>query len=126
RQRSAEACILFIGAAAARHLIDPPGVGRLRVAGERTAERDHGAHAVRHHFGELPRVKTAQAPAYEADLAAMIVAQLMHQVDHRVLAAFAQTKIAALAPAADGIATALQETAQRARRGIRRDEAGQY
>jgi hypothetical protein len=27
--------ILFVGAAAARHLIDPPGVGRLRIACKR-------------------------------------------------------------------------------------------
>ena len=32
RQRAAETVVLFVGAAAARHLVDAPGVGRLRAA----------------------------------------------------------------------------------------------
>ena len=50
----------------------------------------------------------------------------MHEIDHRVLHAFAQTEIAALAPAADGIAARLEESAQGTRGDIGRDEAGQY
>ena len=93
---------------------------------ERTAERDHRAHALRHHLGELARVETAEAPADQADLAAVGVVQLLHQIDHRVLHAMAQAEIAALAPAADGIAAALQEAAQRPRRGVGGDEPGQH
>src|ERR1700716_1901412 len=50
RRRAAETRILFVGAAAARHLVDAPGVGRLRPGGERAAERNHAAHAIRHHL----------------------------------------------------------------------------
>src|SRR6266478_3146496 len=63
RNRSSEPQILFIGAAAARHLVDTPGVGRLRIACKRAAERDQRAHAIRHHLCQLARVNTAQAPA---------------------------------------------------------------
>ena len=126
RQRTAEARVFLVGAAAARHLVDAPGVGRLRAGGKRAAERDHRAHALRHHFCELPRVKTAEAPADQRNLAAVGVVQLMHEIDHRVLHARTKAEVAALAPAADGIAAGLQEAAQRARRGVRRDEAGQY
>jgi len=55
------------------------------------------------------RSNTAQAPADQADLAPMRVAELVHQIDHRILHAFARTEVAALTPAADGIAAALQE-----------------
>ena len=123
RQRSAETRILFVGATAARHLVDAPGVGRLRAGGKRAAERDHRAHALRHHLGELARVEAAEAPADQRDLAAVGVVQLLHQIDHRVLHAVAQAEIAALTPAADGIAAALQEAAQRTRRGVGRNEA---
>ena len=126
RQRSSEPAILFVGAAAAGHLINAPSVGRFRVAGKRTAERDHRAHAIRHHFRQLARVETAEAPADQADLAPMRVAELTHQIDHRVLHAVAQTEIAALTPAADGIAAAPEKAAQRARRSVRRDKPGQH
>ena len=120
-------CVIFLlGAAAAGHLVDPPGVGGLRAARERTAERDHRAHAIRHHLGELARIETAEAPADQADLAAVGVVELLHQIDHRMLHAIAQAEIAALAPAADGIAPVLQEAAQRPRRGIRGDQPGQH
>ena len=105
-------------AVAARHLIDSPGIGRLGIAGKRTAERDHRAHAIRHHLRQLARIETAEAPAYETDLAPVIVAQLMHEIDHGVLHAVAQTEIAALTPAADGVATTLQKTPQRPRRSV--------
>src|SRR5947209_6389235 len=49
----AEARVLLIGAAAAGEFINAPGIGRLRMARERAAKRDHGTHAVRHHLGEL-------------------------------------------------------------------------
>ena len=52
--------------------------------------------------------------------------QLLHQIDHGVLHTTTQTEIAALAPAADGVALALQEAAQRARRGVGCDEARQH
>ena len=73
----------------------------------------------------MPRVEAAEAPADQADLAAVGVAQFLHQIDHRMLHAWTQTEVTALAPAADGIAAVLQEAAQRARRGIRRDQPGQ-
>src|SRR6185437_8118341 len=111
RQRATEAAIFLVGAAAAGQLIDAPGVGRLRAAGERTAERNHRAHAIRHHFCQLTRVETAEAPADQTDLAAMRIAEFLHQIDHRVLHALAQTEIAALTPAADGITAAFQERA---------------
>ncbi len=116
--------VLFVGAAAAGHLIDAPGVGRLRAGRKRTAERDHRAHAIRHHLGELARVEAAEAPADQADLAAMGVVEFPHQIDHRVLHALAQAEIAALAPAADRIAAVLQEAAQRARRDVGGDQPG--
>src|SRR5258707_454019 len=126
RNRSAEPRILFVGAAAARHLIDPPGIGRLRIACKRAAERDHRAHAIGHHLGELARVDTAQAPADQADLAPMRVGQLMHQIDHRMLHAVARPEVAALTPAARRIAAALQEAAQRTGRRVRSDQARQH
>jgi hypothetical protein len=56
----------------------------------------------------------------------MAVVQFLHQIDHRVLHPMAQAEIAALAPAADAVAFALQKTAQRTRRGVGGNEAGQY
>ena len=57
--------------AAARHFIDAPGIGRARRASERAAERDHAAHALGHHLGELARIEAAEAPADERDFAAV-------------------------------------------------------
>src|SRR6187431_709459 len=73
RQRSAESVIFLLGAAAAGHFINPPGVGGLRAARERTAKRDHRAHAIGHHFCQLTRIEAAEAPADQADLAAMAI-----------------------------------------------------
>src|ERR1700704_2336218 len=126
RKPPAEPRILFIGAAAARHLIDAPGIGRFRIARKRTAERDHRAHAIRHHLRELTRVETAKTPADQADLALMMVAKFTHQIDHGLLHAVAQAKIAALTPAADGVAAIFQKAAQRPRRGVRSDKPGQH
>src|SRR6185437_5981789 len=126
RQRSAEPAILFVGAPAARHFINPPGIGRLRAARKRTAKRDHRAHPVRHDLGELARIETAEAPADQTDLAAMAVAELPHQIDHGALYAVAQAEVSALAPAADGIAAVLQEAAQRSGRDIRSHQPRQY
>jgi len=96
------------------------------VARERTAERDHRSHAIRHHLGELAGVETAKTPADQADLAPTGVAELMHQIDHRTLHTVAQAEIAALPPAADRITAVLQKAAQRARRSIRGDQPGQH
>ena len=73
-----------------------------------------------------PSDMTAEAPPDEADLASMAVAELVHQIDHRALHAVAQAEVAALTPAADGVAAVLQEAAQRARRGVGSDEPGQH
>src|SRR5215475_193972 len=56
RQAAAEARIFFLSGAAARKLIDTPGIGRSRRTRERAAERDRAAHALRHHLGELARI----------------------------------------------------------------------
>ena len=40
-ERSAEARVFLVGAAAAGHLIDTPGVGRLRAGGKRAAKGNH-------------------------------------------------------------------------------------
>src|SRR5258707_13009452 len=121
RNRPAEPRLLFVGAAAARHLIYPPGIGRLRIARKRAAERDHRAHAIRHHLCQLARVNTAQAPADQADLAPMRVAELVHQIDHRMLHAFSRAEVAALTPAARRLAAPLHEAAQRTGRRVRSD-----
>jgi len=89
-------------------------------------ERDHRAHPIRHHLGELTRIEAAKTPADQADLAAIIVVELLHQIDHRPLHAFAEAKIAALTPAADGIAAVLQKAAQRTGRRIGRHQPGQH
>src|SRR5256884_9419012 len=73
RNRSAEPQILLIGAAAARHLVDAPGVGGLRMGRKRTAKGDHRAHAIRHNLGQLARVNTAQAPAVQVVLVSLLV-----------------------------------------------------
>src|SRR5260370_40230213 len=65
-QRPAEPRGLFVGAMAAGDLIDAPGIGRLRMARERAAERDHRAYAIRHLLDELPRLEAAEAPADQA------------------------------------------------------------
>src|SRR3954463_5166779 len=86
---AAELRIDLVGFPPARPFIDAPGIGRMRIAGKGAAERDHLAHAVGHHFGELARIETAEAPADQADLAAMPVAELLNQIHHRVLHALA-------------------------------------
>src|SRR5579871_820928 len=112
RQRPAETVVL-LGAAAAGHLIDAPGVGGLRMTGEGTAKRDHRAHPAGHHLGELPRIEAAKAPADQADLAVIAVAEFVHEPDHPLLHAGTQTEVAALPPARNRVSLVLQETAQR-------------
>ena len=99
-----------IGLPPARPFIDAPGIGRPGIAGEGAAERDHLTHALGHHLGELARVEAAEAPADQADLAAVLVAELLDQIDHRMLHALAQAVIATLAPAAHCVALAASET----------------
>ena len=82
--------MIFFGAAAACHFINTPGVGRLRMTGERTAKRNHRTHPIGHHLGELPRIETAKAPTDQADLASMRVGKFAHEIDHRALHAIAQ------------------------------------
>src|SRR6185312_15418628 len=104
--------MVFLGAATARHLIDAPGVGCFRMPGERAAERNDRPHPIRHHLGELPCIKATEAPADQADLAPMRVTDLVDEIDHALLHPGAQAEIAALPPAADGIAFVFQEAAQ--------------
>src|SRR4051794_27553404 len=101
----------LVGFPPARPFIDAPGIGGMGIARKRAAERDHLAHAVRHHLGELARIEAAEAPADEADFAAVGIAELLDQIHHRMLHALAQTVIAALAPAAHRVALAGQEGA---------------
>src|SRR5262249_55716825 len=82
--------------------INTPGVGRARRAGERAAERDHAAHAIRHHLGELSCIEAAETPADQRDLAAMGVVHLLQELRHPVLHARPQAQIASLLPAARG------------------------
>jgi hypothetical protein len=96
------------------------------MAGKRTAQRDHRAHAIRHHLGELARIKSAEAPADEADFAAVGVVHLFQQFDHTALHTVAQAEIATLLPAADGIAATFEKGAQRTRRDIGCHEARQH
>src|SRR3954449_10605395 len=109
---AAELGIDLVGLPPARPFINAPGIGRMGIAGKRAAERDHLAYAVGHHLGELARIETAEAPADQADLAAVPVAELLNQIHHRVLPALAQAIVAALAPAAHRIALAGQKGAQ--------------
>src|SRR4029078_11818460 len=51
RRALATARCVLVGAATGAHVIDAPGVGRLRAGCKRTAKRDYGAHAIRHHLG---------------------------------------------------------------------------
>src|SRR6185312_14084287 len=96
-------------------LIDAPGVGRARRAGERTAERDHAAHALRHHLGKLARIEAAEAPADDADLAAVQVIHRFQNIDHGLAHAGTQAQIAALIPAAHRVALGAEESAKRPR-----------
>jgi hypothetical protein len=54
----------------------------------------------------------------------MGIVQFVHEIDHGVLHARTKAEVAALAPAADGVASRLQEGAQRARGNVRRDKPG--
>ena len=58
---------------ARQRLVEPRGVGRPDVVGKRAAERDHGAHHVRHLQRQIARIDAAETPADEADLAAGLV-----------------------------------------------------
>ena len=125
-QRAAEARVFLRRALAADEFIDAPGVGGLRTSRERTAKRDHRAHAIRHHLGELSCIEAAETPTDQADLAAVLVVQFMDEIDHAMLDAFTQTEIAALPPAAHRITLAAEKAAQRTRRGIARHQPGQH
>ena len=65
-ERAAEAVVLIGGAAAAHHLVDPPGIGRGRLAAERAAERHHRAHAVRLDFASCRAYTPPENPADDA------------------------------------------------------------
>src|ERR1700749_3272750 len=117
-ERNAEARIFLVGAAAACPFIDAAGIGRARWTCERAAERDHAAHALRHHLGELARIEAAEAPANQRDLAAMGVVHLLEQISQPVLHTRAQAEIAALLPTTHRIAAIAQESAERPRRHV--------
>ena len=85
-ERSAEARIFLVGAAAAGHLVHTPGVGRLWAGGKRAAKGNHLSHALGHHFGELAGVEATQhSSADQRDRSAMGVVQFMDEIDHCVL-----------------------------------------
>src|SRR5262249_9176342 len=71
REGAAEARIFTVGGAAAGQLIDAPGVGRPWRTRERAAKRNHAAHTMGHHLGELARIEASEAPADERDLPAV-------------------------------------------------------
>ena len=58
-----------VGAPATGEFIDAPRIGRAGMSCERAAECDDYAHVVRTELGELARIKTAETPSDEADLA---------------------------------------------------------
>jgi len=81
---------------------------------------------VRHQLCKLACVNAAEAPSDQTYLAAMAVAEFVHEILHPVLHALAQAEIAALTPALYEIAAAPEKRAQWAGRRIRCNEPGQH
>ena len=90
---------------------------------ERAAECDDYAHVVRTELGELARIKTAETPSDEADLASASLGYVAYEADHPIGDAVAQAIIAALTPAAHDIALVRKEGPQRPGRDVARDKA---
>ena len=97
---------------AADHLVEAPGVGGARVAGERRAQRDHATRELGHFLGHLACVQAAQAPADQADLFSVPVGGAAHQLAAGIDHAVARAEIEALLPGVGAVAQRLEQATQ--------------
>ena len=112
--------------ASAQQLVDAPGVGRLRMAGERRAERDDAARLARVELGELARVDAAEAPADQADRLALLVGERADVVAATLDHAGARAEVEPLPPGLGDVAEARQVAAQRHGREVARGHPGKH
>ncbi len=114
------------GGAPAQGFVEPPGVARLRLVGERAAERNHLAHLRRSPPRQLPRKHAAEAPANEADLALIAFGKFSEPRLHTLLHAGSWAMVRALLPTVRCITLLRQIGAEWARRSIARGKTGQH
>ncbi len=100
-------------AVAGDDLVQAPGIGRLRMPGERRPQRDHLPDFLREVLRELAGVEAAQAPADQADLALVGPAQRLQLLLAAREHAFARPQVGPDAPAHRQVALALEVATQR-------------
>src|ERR1700677_3736537 len=123
-ERGAKVAAAVVGALAAGHLIDSPRVGRTRMSGEWTAERNHHFDVVRAGLGKLARIETAEAPADKAHLAAGSSDDIAKKRNHSVGDAVARAVVPTLTPAGHIVSVIGKKGSQRTRRDIARHQTG--
>ena len=116
--------VIEIGFFAGEKLVHHGGPRGTRVAGERRAERDHPADPLGCELGDLARVYAAKTPTDQADLALVMVEDLLEPFVHQFRQIVAHSKVEPEAPRIGLVAESAQEPAEKARRPIGRTEAG--
>ena len=106
--------------------VESPGVRFARIAGEGRTEGDDETHQLRRQLGELARIESAEAPANNADRAAMLAPKRAQRRVHTLENALAQPEVDALAPADRGVAARTQETTQNRGARVARGEPRQH
>ena len=126
------------GIEARQQFVEPDRVGRLQTVeqrrcgaavvgrdAERAAERDHLAHHLGPLAGQAACVDPAEAPADQADRAAVAVVQILKPIGQPVDDVLCRAEVAPQPPAVDPIPLTLQDRPQRSGRRIAGQEAGQ-
>src|SRR5262249_32456433 len=112
-KRTREGDPLIVDAVSAGEFVQSPSVRGSRVAGERTAERDHGPDVVGHSLCDLAREDAAQAPADQADLCSIAAAQVANSIEDPLLQSGEIAVVAPQLPPVRGISVVGEKASQR-------------
>src|SRR6478736_6173275 len=114
------------GGAPAQGFVEPPGVARLRLVGERAAERDYLSHQRRRPPRQLARKDTAEAPSNQANLTLITPSELGEPCIHAGFDTGAWTMVRALLPAVRRVTLRPQIGSQRPCRNVARGKTRQH
>src|SRR5262249_33157824 len=110
----------------AGEFVQSPCVRGSRIAGERTAECDHGPDIAGYSLSDLTREDAPETPADQADFCSVTPAQIVDSVEDALLQAVEIAVVATEFPAVRGISFIPEEPSQRPGGDIARHQAWQY
>src|SRR6476659_1956744 len=116
----------FTNRTPAQGFVEPPGVARLRLVGERAAERDYLSHQRRRPPRQLARKDTAEAPSNQANLTLITPSELGEPCIHAGFDTGAWTMVRALLPAVRRVTLRPQIGSQRPCRNVARGKTRQH